>query len=346
MFNNTRENSHHLQNHRSVPLVPVKKHYQEKKIEPYIQRKFKKFEAHQKKKSRETLKRKESEEIRRRTEEARLKAKESKMRKHLKNRGRGLKKKAAAYPIKRSHVHMTRRRKRDWERRLKSDRDTKNLKDSDSDLQKADSTPEAKRATIGVPSNLVAGKTTTQTLQDKSRVKSGVTLKRKAPLTREDAGKKKSKKSTLVLTNDDKIKIPRNLLMVPSYIGKGYDLETICRIHQKQAIQVAREIVTQQSKRLFSKLSNYLFKGKMLVNMTKLKVNRALKSKIRELLKPSHMGFTTDDIDALGIDPMSPLKEDLDEAEDFITDQTYNEFEENTKVPNVSHQDETAWNLN
>lgn len=268
------------------------------------------------------------------------------MRKHLTNRGRGLKKKAAVYPIKRTHIHITKRKKRDWERRLKSERDTKNLKDSDTDLEKANAAPEEKRNLIGVPSNLVSGKTTTQTLSNKPSPKTGVTLTRRAPLTRNEDLKKTSKKNTLVLTNDDKIKIPRKLLMVPSYVGKGYDLQTICHIHQKQAIQVAREIVTQQSKRLFSKLSNYLFKGKMLVNMTKLKVNRALKSKIRELLKPSHMGFTSSDIDALGIDPMSPVGDDLGEAEDFITDQTYNEFEDNPKIPNVSHQDETAWNLN
>ena len=253
--------------------------------------------------------------------------------------------KKGMYPIKRAHVRMTRRKKRDWERRLLSNRDVKTLKDQDDDLEKANGRSGRGRDLIGkkVPTNLVLGKTTTHTLQ--KAAKSGVSLTRSTALIREDT-RRKNMKGKQIGKQKSKIRIPRKLLLVPSYVGQGYDMETICRMNQKQAIHVAREIVTQQSKRLFSKLTNYLFKGKMLVNLTKLKINKALKSKIREMLKPQHMGFTEKDIDNLDIDPMSPIREDLDEAEDFITDQTYNEFQDGSKLPDVSEADQNAWNLN
>lgn len=150
-----------------------------------------------------------------------------------------------------------------------------------------------------------------------------------------------------IKSNPNAIQIDRKLLEVSDYADYSpkneYATQQVCQMRQKQALVIAREIVTQQSKRLFEKLTNYLLKGKLLVNLTKQKVNKALAGKIKELLKPSHVGFTMEDIEKIESEFQNPMDENLDDAEDYVTKQTYDEFKNFSEgLPN---DDKIKWNL-
>ena len=153
----------------------------------------------------------------------------------------------------------------------------------------------------------------------------------------------------VIKDNPNSIKIDRKLLEVSDYADMSpkneYATQQICQMRQKQAVVIAREIVTQQSRRLFEKLTNYLLKGKLLVNMTKQKVNKALAGKIKELLKPSHVGFSMDDIEEVEHEFQNPLDEDLNDAQDYVTKQTYEDFKgfDDDEVPK---KEKDQWNLN
>ena len=149
-------------------------------------------------------------------------------------------------------------------------------------------------------------------------------------------------------SNPNAIKIDRKLLEVGEYADMSpqneYATQQICQMRQKQAISIAREIVTQQSKRLFEKLTNYLLKGKLLVNMTKQKVNKALAGKIKELLKPGHVGFSMDDIEKVEDQMQNPMDDSVEDAEDYVTKQTYDEFKGfDEGMPN---DEKIKWNMN
>jgi len=147
--------------------------------------------------------------------------------------------------------------------------------------------------------------------------------------------------------NPNAIRIDRKLLEVSDYADfspkNEYATEQICQMRQKQALVIAREIVQEQSKRLYEKLTNYLLKGKLLVNMTKQKVNKALAGKIKELLKPGHVGFTMADIEKIEHEFQNPMDENLEDAEDYVTKQTYDDYKGlNDGVPD---DDKLKWNL-
>lgn len=151
----------------------------------------------------------------------------------------------------------------------------------------------------------------------------------------------------ILKSNPNSIRIDRKLLEVEDYADMSprdeYATQQICQMRQKQAIAVAREIVTQQSKRLFEKLTNYLLKGKLLVNMTKQKVNKALAGKIKELLKPTHVGFTMKDINKIEDEFQNPMDDNIEDAEDYVTKQTYDEFKGfDEGLPN---DEKIKWNL-
>jgi hypothetical protein len=159
-----------------------------------------------------------------------------------------------------------------------------------------------------------------------------------------------AKSAELKTVNPNSIKIDRKLLEVgvsdyADFSPKNqYLSQQACQMQQKQATVIAREIVTQQSKRLYEKLTNYLLKGKLLVNMTKQKVNKALAGKLKEMLKPGHVGFTMEDIDDVEHQIHNPMDEDLSEAEDYVTKETYSDFKGfDEGMPN---DDQIKWNLN
>lgn len=144
--------------------------------------------------------------------------------------------------------------------------------------------------------------------------------------------------------NPDVIKIPRKLLSISQIAGPDpidYHSNMVCKMVQAQAVRVAREIVSKQSNKMFTKLSNYILKGKLLINLTKVKINKAIQNRIKELLEPSHLGFTLQDVEALKSDFQDPLSESVDEAEDYITEETYSDFK-----GDVPKKDNTEWNLN
>lgn len=144
--------------------------------------------------------------------------------------------------------------------------------------------------------------------------------------------------------NPDVIKIPRKLLSISQIAGADpidYHSNMVCKMVQSQAVRVAREIVSRQSKKMFTKLSNYILKGKLLINLTKVKINKAIENRIKELLEPSHLGFTLQDVEALKSDFQDPLSESVDEADDYITEQTYGDFKGNQPEKKTSE-----WNLN
>ena len=153
---------------------------------------------------------------------------------------------------------------------------------------------------------------------------------------------------TVLKSNPDAIKIDRKLLEVGDYADMSpqneYATQQICQMRQKQAISIAREIVTQQSKRLFAKLTNYLLKGKLLVNMTKQKVNKALAGKIKELLTPGHVGFSMDDIEKVQDQLQNPMDDSIEDAEDYVTKQTYDEFKGFDE--GLPDDEKIKWNMN
>lgn len=148
--------------------------------------------------------------------------------------------------------------------------------------------------------------------------------------------------------NPDAIKIDRKLLEIgvsdyADFSPKNtYATQQMCQMQQKQAVLVAREIVTQQSRKLYEKLTNYLLKGKLLVNMTKQKVNKALAGKLKELLKPGAVGFSMSDIEDVEHEFQNPMDEDLSEAEDYVTKETYENKDFDEGMPD---DDKIKWNL-
>lgn len=156
-------------------------------------------------------------------------------------------------------------------------------------------------------------------------------------------------KPVLKEENPNAIKIDRKLLEVSDYADYSpknlYASQQACQMQQKQSMAIAREIVTQQSRRLYEKLTNYLLKGKLLVNMTKQKVNKALAGKIKEMLKPGHVGFTMADIEDVEHEFQNPMDEDLSEAEDYVTKETYSDFK-GFDDDDVPKQEKVNWNLN
>ena len=148
--------------------------------------------------------------------------------------------------------------------------------------------------------------------------------------------------------NPNALQLPRELLEVGDYADMNksmhYNVNKICEMRQAQALKVAREIITQQSRKLFSKLTNYLLKGKLLVNMTKVKINKALKSKIKELLTPDNLKFTMKDIHNLG-DDLDGSLDDLshEDTHDYVHKDTYDEFE--GLNADLAPNDKIKWNL-
>ena len=146
--------------------------------------------------------------------------------------------------------------------------------------------------------------------------------------------------------NPNAIKLDRKLLEVSDYADfspkNEYATEQVCQMRQKQAIVIAREIVREQNKRLYEKLTNYLLKGKLLVNLTKQKVNKALASKIKELVKPDHVLFTLDDINKIEHEFQNPMDDDIEDAEDYVTQQTYDDSKGLEGIPD---DDKFKWNL-
>lgn len=92
-----------------------------------------------------------------------------------------------------------------------------------------------------------------------------------------------------------------------------------CELVQRQAVQVANNIVKRQNKVIFKELMNYVLKSKFLIGMTEVKLNRVLRRKFVALMK-KYSSLTDDNVRLIQSEDEEILDDDLEDEDDDLSE--------------------------
>lgn len=92
-----------------------------------------------------------------------------------------------------------------------------------------------------------------------------------------------------------------------------------CESIQRQAIQVANNLVKRQNKVIFKELMDYILKSKFLIGMTEVKLNRVLKKKFISVMKRNTI-ISEDNVRLITSDDDEYLDTDLDDENDIFSE--------------------------
>lgn len=92
-----------------------------------------------------------------------------------------------------------------------------------------------------------------------------------------------------------------------------------CDLVQRQAVQVANNIVKRQNKIIFKELMDYVLKSKFLIGMTEVKLNRVLRRKFVALMK-KYSEVTDDNIRLIQSEDEEILDDDIEDETDDLKD--------------------------
>lgn len=92
-----------------------------------------------------------------------------------------------------------------------------------------------------------------------------------------------------------------------------------CELVQRQAVQVANNIVKRQNKVVFKELMNYILKSKFLIGMTEVKLNRVLRRKFVALMK-KYSEVSDDNIRLIQSEDEEILDDDIEDETDDLKD--------------------------
>lgn len=92
-----------------------------------------------------------------------------------------------------------------------------------------------------------------------------------------------------------------------------------CELVQRQAVQVANNIVKRQNKVIFKELMDYVLKSKFLVGMTEVKLNRVLRRKFVALMK-KYSVLSDDNVRLIQSEDEEILDDDLEDEDDDLSE--------------------------
>lgn len=90
-----------------------------------------------------------------------------------------------------------------------------------------------------------------------------------------------------------------------------------CALIQRQAVQVANNLVKRQNKIIFKELMNYILKSKFLIGMTEVKLNRVLRRKFVALMK-KYTVVSDDNVRLISSEDDEILDDELGDEDDDL----------------------------